>query len=241
VGTIADKPARESAPVLPARVLLPGAARPIAAAVIGCCAVLVAIAGAVAAGKSHGNALDRPVDSWIRSQFGTDHATTQLISNLGVYGSDLVAVAIVVWALAARRRDAAALTLISVPIAFGVTEFVLKPLVHEKIDNFLTFPSGHTEAVICVAAILGVLLLPGGPPRWVRVLPVAVAAAAGVAVAVSMIALDYHYFTDTVAGAAVGTAVVLSTALLLDVPAVRRRLQPARQPQAPLRAGTTIR
>ena len=40
-----------------------------------------------------------------------------------------------------------------------------------------------------------------------------------------MIGLDYHYFTDTVAGAAIGIAVVLSTALSLDVLTMRRRLR----------------
>jgi membrane-associated phospholipid phosphatase len=153
-----------------------------------------------------------------------------------VLGSDLVAIVVVVVALAVRRRNAAALALISVPLAWILTEFVLKPLVHERIDNFLTYPSGHTEAVFCVAAVLAVLLL--NPPRsrpapWIRVLIVVMAAAAGAAVAISMIGMDYHYFTDTVAGAAVGIAVVLGTAFVLDLPAARRRLEPARQSASP--------
>jgi membrane-associated phospholipid phosphatase len=183
----------------------------------------------IGAGKSHGNALDRPVDAWIRGQIGPDHATLQLIANVGVYGSDLAAAAIVVAALALRRWNAAALTLISVPVAFVLTEYIIKPLVRERIDNFFTYPSGHTEAVFCVVAVLAVLLVNPQrfqPALWLRVLIVAAAAAVGVAVGIAMIGLDYHYLTDTVAGGAAGLGVVLGTALALDHPAGRRRLRP---------------
>jgi membrane-associated phospholipid phosphatase len=209
-------------------VLLPGAARRVAALLVCCCAVLVAVGAIIAAGKSHGNALDQPVDSWIRGHIGTDRGTLQHISDAGVYGADLVAVVLVVIALVTRRWAVAAMTLISVPVAFVLTEYIIKPLVRERIDNFFTYPSGHTEAVFCVAAIIAVALVspPGGrPARWLRVLIVGLTVAAGIAVAVSMIGLDYHYFTDTVAGAAIGIAVVLSTALSLDAMTARRRLR----------------
>jgi membrane-associated phospholipid phosphatase len=39
---------------------------------------------------------------------------------------------------------------------------------------------------------------------------------AAVAVAVALVGLGQHYFTDTVGGAAVGTAVTLGIALILD-------------------------
>jgi membrane-associated phospholipid phosphatase len=39
-----------------------------------------------------------------------------------------------------------------------------------------------------------------------------------------VIGLRWHYFTDTVAGAAIGIGTVCALALLLDLPAVRRRL-----------------
>ena len=44
-----------------------------------------------------------------------------------------------------------------------------------------------------------------------------IAFAVAAAVAAAMIALGFHYFTDAVAGAAVGTGTVLATALLLDL------------------------
>jgi membrane-associated phospholipid phosphatase len=44
-----------------------------------------------------------------------------------------------------------------------------------------------------------------------------------VVVAAGVIGLRWHYFTDTLAGAAVGTGTVCGLALLLDVPARLRR------------------
>jgi membrane-associated phospholipid phosphatase len=211
--------------------LLPGPARRIAAVLIWCCAVLLTAGVVLSAGRSQPNALSRPVDSWIQAHIGAHHAALQLISNLGVVGAELVAAVVVVAALAARRRNVAALALISVLVASILTEFVLKPLVHERIGKFLTYPSGHTQAVFCVATILAIVLLnapPGKPSTWLRVLIVAIPVVVGVTVAISMIGLDYHYFTDTVAGAAVGAGVALGTALGLDTPRARRALRDPR-------------
>jgi membrane-associated phospholipid phosphatase len=68
----------------------------------------------------------------------------------------------------------------------------------------------------------------------------------GVVVAVAVIGLQWHYFTDTVAGAAVAIGTVCGLALLLDLPSVRRwlawvsRQPPEAQehPSHPARAGT---
>ncbi len=194
---------------------------------IFCCGVLVTAGALLGAGRSRPNGLSRPADSWIQAHIGAHHTALQLITDLGVVGSELVAVVLILTALAARRRDLAALTLISVPLGWILTELVLKPVVDERIGKYLTYPSGHTQAVFCVATILAIGLL--NPPRatasaCVRVLVVAMVIV-GVAVAISMIGLDYHYLTDTVAGAAVGVGVVLGTALCLDTPRARRALQ----------------
>lgn len=220
---ISDIRGRGSAPAL-----LPGAARRVAVILICCCAVVVTVGAVLGAGRSQPNALSRPVDTWLQAHLGVHHTALQLVSDLGVAAAELAAVVLVLAALGARRRNVAALALISVPLAWVLTEFVLKPLVDERIDNFLTYPSGHTQAVFCVATIITVALL--NPPRvrparWLRILVVAVTVAVGVAVAISMIGLDYHYFTDTVAGAATGVGVALGTALCLDAPRARRALR----------------
>jgi membrane-associated phospholipid phosphatase len=230
VAPISDIRRRESAPAL-----LPGPARRITAILICCCAVLVTVGAALSAGRSRPNALSRPVDSWIRDHIGTHHTALELISTLGVIGSELVAVALVVAALVGRRRNVAALAAISVPLAWILTEFALKPLVNERIGGFLTYPSGHTQAVLCVTTILAVALLnpPGArPSAWLRAVVLAIMLAVGVAVAISMIGLDYHYFTDTVAGAAVGVGVTLAAALGLDTPGARSALRDPRQHRA---------
>ena len=50
----------------------------------------------------------------------------------------------------------------------------------------------------------------------------------GIMVAIGVIALRWHYFTDTVAGAAVGIGAVCGLAFLLDLSIIRRWLtQPA--------------
>jgi membrane-associated phospholipid phosphatase len=92
------------------------------------------------------------------------------------------------------------------------------------------------------------LLVPPRPAKAAllhTLIPVA-ACALGVVVAIAVIGLQWHYFTDTVAGAAVATGTVCGLALLLDRPAARRwlgwasRQPPAAQedPSRPARAGT---
>ena len=60
-------------------------------------------------------------------------------------------------------------------------------------------------------------------PRAVRLLLVAGAMLVAAAVPVAMVALGFHYFTDIVAGTAVGIGTVLLVALLIDLarPAAR--------------------
>jgi membrane-associated phospholipid phosphatase len=208
--------------------LLPPQARRPAAIATACCAVLVGVLAAVAAHRSQGNAVDRPVDSWIRQRLGSHLHVLSDISYVG--GGQVVAVLtvlLVLACLAARRVNAAALTLVSVIVAVGLTEFVLKPLVHETIRGSLTYPSGHTTSLFTLIAVAGVLML--NPPRQrprpgVRLLLMLGLVIVGCVVAVALIGLQYHYFTDTVAGAAWGTCVALTATFLFDMPGVRRRL-----------------
>ena len=219
-------PADRAAPAAP---LLPARDRRPLAITAACCAVAVAVLGAFAFHRTQGNAVDRPVDSWLRLQLASHLHVLSDISYLG--GGQVVTVltaVLVVGCLAARQVNAAALTLVSVIAAVGLTEYVLKPLVHETIQHgWLTYPSGHTTSLFTLIAVVGVLM--ANPPRWrprpgLRLLIMLVLILVGCAVAVAMTALQFHYFTDTIAGAAWGTCVALAATFLLDVPAVRRRL-----------------
>jgi membrane-associated phospholipid phosphatase len=78
--------------------------------------------------------------------------------------------------------------------------------------------------------VVTVLLLVSPRPVKAGVPHVLIPAAAcvlGGVVAVAVVGLQWHYFTDTVAGAAVGIGTVCGLALILDLPAARRWLASA--------------
>ncbi len=108
---------------------------------------------------------------------------------------------------------------------------------HRTYLGALTYPSGHTATIFALAATVGILLLsPRRPGRSgvLRVLIPAVACLLGGVVASAVIGLRWHYFTDTVAGAALGIGTACALALLLDLPVVRRWLiRASRQPDCP--------
>jgi hypothetical protein len=71
---------------------------------------------------------------------------------------------------------------------------------------------------------------PAAGGRALRVVIPAAACVPGGVVAIGVIGLRWHYFTDAVAGAAVGIGTVCGLALILDLPAARRWLAPTRSP-----------
>jgi membrane-associated phospholipid phosphatase len=146
--------------------------------------------------------------------------------------------------LLADRRNGAVLAAAAVPAAAGLTDGLFKHLVDRTYLGVLTYPSGHTASVFALAATVAVLLLPAPRParpgnlRLMRGLLAGVACGLGIVVAIGVIGLRWHYFTDTVAGAAVGIGTVCGLAFLLDLPLVRqpmgrvRRRPSAAQPKA---------
>jgi membrane-associated phospholipid phosphatase len=213
----------------PAAPLLPATARRPAAVVALCCLALVAALGLLFAHQSHGRAIDDAVDSWVMG-LHIRPGTLELISRLGNLPAMAVMTGVLALAcLAVRRLTGALLAVIGVLIALGLTEDVLKPLVHRTItvNHYLTYPSGHTTALFALSTALALVLLSpasGRPRPAVRIGVVTVAVIVSCLVGLAMIGLDFHYFTDAIAGAAVGIGVVLGTAFLLDVGVVRRWL-----------------
>jgi membrane-associated phospholipid phosphatase len=109
----------------------------------------------------------------------------------------------------------------------GLDEGLLKPLVHRTYLGDLTYPSGHTTAIFALAATVTVLLvIPPHPTNAgsLRILIPPAACVIAVIVPICLIGLRFHYFTDTVAGAAVGIGTVCRLALILDLPTIRRLL-----------------
>jgi len=231
-----------------------GARRP--AAVVLACAMLVLAGGAVLVHDQYADPLDRWVSESAATRLAGHGKTLQLVSDLGQKADVIVIIAIICLAcLAARRANGAVLAAIGAPAASVATEKVLKPLAGH-LYPYASYPSGHTTSFFALVATTAVLLAgpqSGKTPRPSRILRVAIVAAAvlvGCAVGVAVIGLGDHRFIDTVGGAAVGIAVVLTGTFMLDLPVSRSLLAlawPARrpaadagpEPRAPSRAGET--
>lgn len=129
-----------------------------------------------------------------------------------------------------RRWRGAVLTALAVPLAIGITDYVLKPTVGEAIGA--AFPSGHATSSFALAASFAVLLAnpPFRVPAGLRLLLVLLAVLMATAVAAAMVAIGAHTFSDAVGGAAVGVGVVLACALTLDALGSLLRPEPAAPP-----------
>jgi membrane-associated phospholipid phosphatase len=207
-------------------------------AVVPLSALAVILLGWWYAGKAHAGALDHALDSpltaW-RGQPASDALT--LVSDLG--SEEALPVELVVLALAARRNShrwtGVALVVIGPTIAVLLAEFVIKPLVGRTIDSALTLPSGHTTSITALAWVVVLLFVADAHQRsrWLRAGLVVLLVAAVTAVAYSVVALNYHYATDTLAGAFVATTSVGAVALLLDWLQRRIPLSSARRTVTP--------
>jgi membrane-associated phospholipid phosphatase len=216
--------------------------RPAVLLVAGCATVTACLALAFSH-QGSADRLDAAVDARIRSALGSYQGPLHLLSRLGglLSVAELTA-ALVLACLVTRRWRGAALAGLAVPAAMALTEFVLKPLVGRSIRGYASFPSGHATAMFALAAICAVLLAnPPRPrlPRAVRLLLAGGAVLVAIAVPVAMVALGFHYFTDIVAGAAVGIGTVLLIALLIDLarPVARVPHRTAAEDTAALSAG----
>jgi membrane-associated phospholipid phosphatase len=210
------------------RPLLVASARLWACALMAVCAILVAVLGVLFAHHATADQLDRAIDSPVITWFGGHPGLARW---LAVPGSLIPAVVlsatIFVTCLFAGRLNGAILAAAAVPAAVGLNDGLFKPLVHRTYLGVLTYPSGHSATIFALAATVTVLLLVPAPSARATALRVLIPVAAcvlGAVVAIGVIGLRWHYFTDTVAGAAIGIGTVCGLALLLDLPAVRQRL-----------------
>lgn len=202
-----------------ARPLLSDAARLPAAAIVAVCVVTTGLLGAWLGHGAHTDRMDTVIDARVKAILP---GQTNLLERLAWPGGHRAIIGItavlVLVCLLRRRYRGAALLVVSIPAAAVITEWLLKPLVGRTALGFLSFPSGHATGTFALATAVTVLL--AGAPRVSRAMRLAAAVIAyGVAsvVAAAMIALGFHYFTDAVAGAAVGIGTVLATALVIDL------------------------
>lgn len=220
--------------------LLPGGLRRLAVVVVAGCAALTALIAVLVNHRHHAGVLDKALDRFIRGHIGKYPG---MLNPLARIGSPVVvtvlAVVLVVACLVARRWYGAVLVAVGTVAASAVSEYLLKPLVAHHLGDGESFPSGHATGMFALETAL-VLLLLSPPhlkvPQRLRAALAVAGLVVAIAVPVAMVGLYHHYFSDIVGGAAVGTGVVLLTALALDAPGRRRG---RKAPQTPPHTGTT--
>jgi membrane-associated phospholipid phosphatase len=211
--------------------LLGGSGRVWAAWLLAACVLAVVALGAMFKGQTRPDAFDNAVDSPFVSFFA-GHRT--LLAWLAIPGTlvpaIVISVAIAACCLIVGRLNGVVLALAAVPAAAGLDDGLLKHVFDRTYLGSLSFPSGHTTTVVALTATVAVLVLV--PPqragtRPARVLLVVAGCVVSAVVASAVIALQWHYFTDTVAGAAVGIGTVCALALVLDLGLSRYAERPA--------------
>jgi membrane-associated phospholipid phosphatase len=218
------------------------AARRWAMSLLGAGLVLVVTIAPLVARETTADDFDRAVDARIIASLGGYHG---LLGWLAFPGTPLCAAAvtlvIVVECLHARRLNGAILAVAAVPVSTGLGEELVKPFVHRTYLGTFAFPSGHTTTTMALTATVAVLYVAGPARRRVwRAAALSAALAVTCVVSLAVIALHWHYFTDTIAGAAVGAGTVCALALVLDLRPVRRLLVPP-SVAADVRAGARAR
>jgi membrane-associated phospholipid phosphatase len=228
------------------RPLLGDARRIPAGLTVAACVTVVVALGLLFTGQTGPDWLDNAIDSPVITFFGGRSLLLWLAFPGTLIPAAAVSAAIVIACLITRRLNGAVLAAIAVPVAAGVGDGLLKPLFHRTYLGQVAFPSGHTASATALTATLAVLVLV--PPqqartRAARVTLVAVACVITAAVAVGVIGLRWHYFTDCLAGVAVGTGTVLALAFLIDLAPVvissARKLPANRSPKRPAPSATS--
>ncbi len=212
----------------PAPPLLAQAIRPRALGLLGGCALLVAALGVLFSHQSHADWLDHVIDSWLILRLGHhDQLLLWFAAPATVVPAGSVSLIMVVTCWLTGRRNGAVLAAAAVPTTSALNDAVIKPLVHRTVHGDPAYPSGHVAAILAMTAMLTLLLVISPQPigtRWIRRLIVVIAEVIACGVALAVIGLQWHYFTDTIGGAAVGTGTVIALALIIDQPAISRRL-----------------
>jgi membrane-associated phospholipid phosphatase len=190
-------------------------------------ALVVGLLGAAVANSTSPDGLDRVLDRGLIARYAGHESLILWVANLGSAIQIVVlAAAVGALALVLRKPRGALLVVLALPLASGITELILKPLVHRTAGPAYAFPSGHSTGVFTLAFVVVLLMIERHRPvlsQLVRALVAVAAVAVAIAVAAALVAARYHYATDTVGGAGVALVIVLSVSLLIDALAERRR------------------
>ncbi len=209
------------------RPLLAASTRPWAGGLLAGCTVVVATLGVAFAHQTKADALDRAIDTPVITWSIHHPGQAGWLARPGsLLPMAVLSVAISVVCLLAGRLNGAVLAITAVPVVTGLNDGLLKHLFNRTYLGVLSYPSGHTASVFALAGAVAVLLLasPGSRVGPLRVLLAAAACALGIVVALGVMGLEWHYFTDTVGGAALGVGTACGLAFVLDLSAVARQL-----------------
>jgi undecaprenyl-diphosphatase len=190
------------------------------AAIIAVAAIGTAVLGFRYAGQRRPGRIDRAVDTRLEHRLQGHLRFLHHLVAIGDPASIVVlsAVLAAVFFFSGRRR-VAALAVLGPAVAAGFTEFVLKPLIGRRLQDNLSFPSGHTTAAVSLAVVIVIALLGPSRPRWpstVRWSASGLALLGAASVATALVGSGYHYATDTLGGFCVAVAVVPGVAWVLD-------------------------
>ena len=214
--------------------LVPGSLRRPAVALMAACLAVFAATGVRVSGYGLPGWLDATFDPRFQALQGRIPVLLDWLPRFGeLKPVTVMTFTLILTCAVTRRWWCAVLTALAVPVAIGLTVYVLKPTIGEAIGQ--GFPSGHATSSFALAACFAVLL--ANPPRrvpgGVRLLLVFVAFLLATAVTAAMVVNGAHTFSDAVGGAAVGTGVVLACALTLDaLGSLRLRAPAAPRPPA---------
>lgn len=145
-----------------------------------------------------------PLDEWFRA-YRDDPYLQWLLWFSEPRGLVLVGLAVVIVAVMRRQWRLAAVAVASPIVAWALVQG-LKVAFGRRKEGFYAYPSGHTTVTVVV---WGMVVLAASAAVWSIV----------VAVAVSLLAMlgqgfVWHYFTDTVGGVLLGSAIVCVAAML---------------------------
>lgn len=152
-----------------------------------------------------------PIDDWF------SRATLTLVGGqprwLLIFTSGWLVLAVTLACLVvalSRRQWALAAAVLACPFAVTVATMALKSLFDRRNGPYLEYPSGHTALLV---AVLGMMVVVAGS-TLARGWALAGATLVCLLGMVGLVACGYHFFTDTVGGAMLATALVCGTARL---------------------------
>jgi membrane-associated phospholipid phosphatase len=191
--------------------------------VAACCWLLAALIGVHYAGRTGYGPVDDAITKALSATVGNPKplgkwavigptVPTRVLGTLSnpvlIYGVIAAAVVFAVW----RRRWAAAGLAVFAPAFCVLVTEVSKPWFDRYHDGYLSYPSGHM-ATSAAALTVAVLVLTDRRRRlaWAGWAVVLCATAAG------LVAMNYHYPSDTAGGFLLAIGVVLPGAVLADM------------------------